>query len=209
MSSVSRSGSQPVRGHLGVPAWLILRVWLTLGLQSFGGGSATLYMIRRAVVVRYNWLSDEEFTRDWAISQIVPGINLLSLTTLIGWRTRGLLGIPLALTGLLLPSVSITILLTALYARFKDLNAMQAALSGIIPATVGLGLLLAFQMGRPLLLASHRQSRPALLIALLILLGSAALMAYFRLPVIVILLGGGAVGALGAFLHSLAQRGQP
>ena len=44
--------SAPVKPAL----WLFLRVWLSLGLQSFGGGAATLTLIRRAVVERHHWL---------------------------------------------------------------------------------------------------------------------------------------------------------
>src|SRR5438105_7826591 len=91
---------------------LFLRVWLGLGLQSFGGGAATLTLIRRAAVEQYGWLSEAEFTRAWALVQIAPGINLLALTILIGRRTLGAKGIALALLGLLLPSVTVTVLLT-------------------------------------------------------------------------------------------------
>ena len=59
-----------------------LRAWLSIGIQSFGGGAATLYLIRRTAVERHGWLSNEEFTRDWGICQIAPGINL-SLDALV------------------------------------------------------------------------------------------------------------------------------
>ncbi|HEX6632163.1 MAG TPA: chromate transporter, partial [Gemmatimonadaceae bacterium] len=71
-------------------------------IQSFGGGSATLYLIRRAAVTRNRWLTDEEFARYWGICQIAPGINILGLVILIGWRVAGAAGIALALGGLLL-----------------------------------------------------------------------------------------------------------
>src|SRR5579872_5446806 len=93
---------------------LILRVWLAVGIQSFGGGAATLALMRRAVVDQHHWLTDELFTRDWAICQVTPGINLIAITILIGRRIASARGILLALIGLLFPSVSITILLTAL-----------------------------------------------------------------------------------------------
>lgn len=195
--------SKPAPFVLAAPRpspWQILRTWLALGTQSFGGGAATLYLIRRAVVDQHGWLSDEDFARDWAICQIAPGINLLGLTILIGRRTGGLPGIGLALLGLLLPSVAITIALTALYAGIQQLDLVQDGLRGVIPATVGLGLLLAWQMARPLLTASLRERRASLALSCGIIFGSGMLVALFHTPVIVILLTGGAVGALTAVL---------
>jgi chromate transporter len=178
----------------------LLRIWLGLGLQSFGGGAATLYLIRRAVVEEQDWLTPEEFTRDWAICQIAPGINLLGITILIGRRTGGALGILLALLGLLLPSVSVTIALTALYAGVQQFAGVQAALRAVIPATVGLGFLLAWQTGRPIVQESRREGRAILWFGLATIPLSALVFALWNVPVIWILIGGGLLGALGGLL---------
>lgn len=183
-----------------ISRWLLFRVWLSLGLQSWGGGSATLLMIRRELVERRAWLSEADFTRYWAICQIAPGINLLGLTILIGWRLARGGGAALALLGLLLPSVTITAALTAVYAAVRDLPAVEAALRGVIPATVGLGLLLSWQMGRPLVEEARGEGRASLLVALLLLGGSAAAVLIWSPPVIVVLLGAGALGALWGWL---------
>jgi chromate transporter len=175
-----------------------------LGLQSFGGGMATLYLIRRTAVERERWLSAAEFTSEWALCQAAPGINLLCITILVGWRVAGLAGALVALTGLLLPTVSITIVMTALYADLRRLPVVQAAIHGIVPTTVGLGFLLTYNMVRPLLIASWRESRGSLLISLLILVGSALILLVSGLPVILVLCGAGVISAL--FLWY--QRGQ-
>jgi chromate transporter len=188
--------------------WAQLRVWIALGVQSFGGGTATLYLIRRAVVDQRRWLSEEEFTRDWSLCFLAPGINLLCLTVLVGRRVGGALGIALALVGLLLPSVTLTILMTALYASAQRLGVVQAALRGVVPGTVGLGVLLALRMARPLLAASRRESRGSLVLSGGILLGSGLTVALWHPPVIAILCGAGALGALGAWRHA-ARGGRP
>src|SRR4051794_7373426 len=91
---------QPFVGAPPSPAGL-LWIWTVIGVQSFGGGSATLYLIRRVAVERHGWLTDEDFTRYWGICQIAPGINILGLVILIGWRVSGPIGALLSLTGLL------------------------------------------------------------------------------------------------------------
>ncbi len=183
-----------------ISLWLIFRAWLGLGLQSWGGGSATLLMIRRELVERRAWLSEADFTRYWAICQIAPGINLLGLTVLIGWRLGQGRGAALSLLGLLLPSVTITAALTAVYAAVRDLPLVAAGLRGVIPATVGLGLLLCWQMGRPLVDEARADGVASLLVALLLLGGSAAAVLIWSPPVIVVLLAAGAIGALWGWI---------
>src|SRR5438874_10810837 len=121
-----------------ISPWRLFRIWALIGAQSFGGGSATLYLIRRETVERHGWLTDEDLSRYWGICQIAPGINILGLVILIGFRVSGGAGAALALAGLLLPSAAITAALTAVYASIRDLPVIHAAISGIVPATVGL-----------------------------------------------------------------------
>ena len=68
--------------------WELFVTWLLLGIQSFGGGSSTFLLIHQACITRH-WLNEEEFTRSWALAQIAPGINLVKLTAMIGYRLRG------------------------------------------------------------------------------------------------------------------------
>lgn len=185
--------------------WLVLRVWLLLGIQSFGGGMATLYLIRRAVVEQRGWLTAEEFAYNFALCQAAPGINLLCMTILIGRQVAGLAGSLVALFGLLLPSVTITVVMTALYADLRTLPTVQAALRGIVPATVGLGLLLTVNMARPLLATSRRESHGSLLVSVFLLVGSALAVIIWQLPVILVLCGAGVIGALTVWRHTRLQ----
>jgi len=172
-------------------------IWLALGAQSFGGGAATLALIRRAAVDQHHWATETEFVRDWALVQMAPGINLLGLVVLLGNRVGGAPAIALALTGLLLPSSLITALLTAVYATFAHHPLVTAALRGIVPATVGIGLVTAWQMARPLLRESRTEGAPSLAAGILILIGAALLyLRWERLSIVAILCGGGAAFAL-------------
>lgn len=178
-----------------MPLLSLFGVWLRLGIQSFGGGGATLYLIRRTVVDERGWLSEDEFAREWSLCHVAPGINLLAMTTLIGRRVGGAAGIAVSLLGLLLPSVAATILLTAGYARVRDVEAVRAALRGLIPATAGLGAVAAWQLLRPLLQASRAEGRGSLGVSLAILLSSAGALALGLAPVWSLLLVGGALSA--------------
>jgi chromate transporter len=187
-------------------AWRQLWIWLNIGIQSFGGGAATLYLIRREAVERRGWLSDGEYARYWGICQIAPGINILGLVILIGWQLSGAAGAALALAGLLLPSAAITIMLTAVYSRIEQAPLVQSALHGVVPATVGLGLLLAVGMLRPLLSASRKEGRISLAVAIALLLGSMLAVALTSAPVVVVLWGTGGLAALANWQRVARQR---
>ncbi len=184
----------------------LLGIWLRIGLQSFGGGAATLAMVRHAVVYQHRWVTEEEFTQDWALCQVAPGINLLAFAILIGRRLGGALGIGITLFGLLLPSVTLTILISAMFAQVHKSSAGQAFLHGVLPATVALGLLTAQQMARPPLLASHKEGRGALLFSVALVLGCALVMALAHVPVLAILITAGVVSALIHWVQEYARR---
>lgn len=174
----------------------LLRIWTAIGMQSFGGGSATLYLIRRVAVERHHWITDEDFTRYWGICQIAPGINILGLVILIGFRVAGTAGALLSLLGLLLPSAAITVALTSIYAGIRDAPLVRAAIAGIVPATVGLGLLLGFTMVRPLLNNARGEGHSTTFVAVAVLLGSTIIAARAQTPVLAILYGAGALSAV-------------
>jgi len=190
-------------------AWRQLRIWLNIGLQSFGGGAATLYLIQREAVERRGWLSDAEYARYWGICQIAPGINILGLVILIGWQVSGAVGAALALVGLLLPSAAITILLTALYSRIEQVPLVQAAIHGVVPATVGLGLLLAVGMLRPMLASSRNEGRASLAVAWALLAGSILVVALTSTPVVAVLWGTGGLSALANWQRVARGRRAP
>src|SRR5213594_224634 len=114
-----------------ISSWRLLWIWTLIGVQSFGGGSATLYLIRRVCVEQHGWLTDDDFARYWGICQIAPGINILGLVSLIGWRRAGAPGALLSVCGLLLPSAGITVGLTSMYASVREVPVVRAAIAGV------------------------------------------------------------------------------
>lgn len=182
--------------------WALFRLWLGIGAQSFGGGTATQYLIYQAFVERRGWLNPQEFARSFSVCQLTPGINLLALTILLGWRMRGPAGVVVSLAGLLLPSVTITVLMTAAYTGVRDLPLVRAALRGVVPATVGLGLLMSWQIAKPLLGASRSKGKDSLVLDLMLLVASGLVVAVSSPPIVIVLLAGGAVAGTYAWLRS-------
>jgi chromate transporter len=85
-------------------------IFFRTGSLAFGGGGSTLAMLHHEFCARRQLMSDEEFQLLFGISRLVPGMNLLSLTVLLGHRTHGLPGSLTALVGLTVPSFTLILL---------------------------------------------------------------------------------------------------
>ncbi len=172
--------------------WELFSTWFTTGIQSFGGGSATFYLIHQVCISR-GWVDEDEFIRAWSLAQISPGINLLKLTILIGYHLRGWPGLLAGVAGLLAPSAALTMLMTAGFSVIRSQPVVEAALRGVLPATIGLSLAMGVQMAQPLLMRAHREGRARLSVHVLIGTGAALLLAFTSISPVVVLLLAGAV----------------
>jgi chromate transporter len=82
----------------------VLRVFLKLGLSSFGGPIAHLGYFREEFVVRRGWLDDAIYTDLVALCQFLPGPASSQVGFSIGLMRAGYLGGLAAWTGFTLPS---------------------------------------------------------------------------------------------------------
>src|SRR5947209_9636671 len=137
--------------------WQLFRIWASIGLQSFGGGASTTFLIQRAFIEKHRWLSMEEFIRLWNLCILTPGINLVALTVLIGKKLGGTGGIVASLAGMLVPSALITCLLAAIFKQIEYIPAVQAVIRGVVPATAGIMSLVALNFVRPLIDKSTKE----------------------------------------------------
>ena len=179
--------------------WELFRIFLVLGVQSFGGGSSTLYLIHQVCIQR-GWMGEEEFVRTYALVQISPGINLIKLTMLIGHRLRGWSGLVTATAGMLLPSAGVTVLMTAGFSAIRSQPLVQAAMKGVLPATLGLSLAMAVQLGQPLFSRAYHEGPARLGSNVIILAGAALLMAVNGASPVLVLLVSGVAGLLLALV---------
>ena len=93
--------------------WAFFRI----GSFTFGGGMAMLPMLKREVVVKYGWSTEEELLDIYAIGQCTPGIIAVNTAR----RTLGMVT----------PSIIIISLIATILRNFIDLPIVLHALSGI------------------------------------------------------------------------------
>lgn len=119
------------------PASLAALFWAISGiaLQGFGG---VLAVVQRELVEKKQWLTIEEFVEDWAVSQIMPGPNVVNLALIIGDRYFGWRGALAALAGMLTIPLIVVMALTIGLAGIGHLPAVQGALRGMGAVSAGL-----------------------------------------------------------------------
>lgn len=121
----------------------LARAWFDVSTQSFGGGTSTLFMIRRILVDRLGWITPREFTESWALCQLSPGIHLVALAGLLGRQIAGLRGVLVSVAGLMVPAAIITAILTAGFGQVAQHPLTLAALAGIAPVSGAMAIGLA------------------------------------------------------------------
>jgi chromate transporter len=170
----------------------IFRVFTRLALQGFGG---VLPIAQRELVERERWLTREQFLEILAVSQVLPGPNVVNLSLMFGDRAFGWRGALAALGGMLLAPLGVVLLLTIAYTRYAQhpviagvLRGMGAVAAGLIFST-GVKLL-------PALRANVLGAAPAYAFAALMF----ACIALLRVPLIWML------GGLGGLAFVLAWR---
>lgn len=126
--------------------WLALFLhYLSLSLLSIGGAITTAPDMHRFLVDQQHWLTDAQFNASIAIAQAAPGPNVL-FVALLGWNVglnaggtlTGLLGVLVAMTGILIPSTSLTYLAASWGHRNRELRAVRAFKQGMAPIVVAL-----------------------------------------------------------------------
>lgn len=114
----------------------VFLVCLKIGLLSFGGGlSGWLY---REFVEQKRWIDADDFASSLAISQMLPGANVINLVVCMGEQLRGPAGAIAGAFGFLIGPFFAVIGLSVLIDTIADAGPLEAALAGVAAAATGL-----------------------------------------------------------------------
>ena len=166
----------------------------------------TLALIQRAIVTENHWMSPDDFTHAWALCQLTPGINLIALAALIGKRLHGLVGIIVALSGMLIPSTAITIALTAGYLKYQHSPFIVSSMKSVLPAVAAIGLFTGFKMIIPVIQDCQKDGKIGIFGFLIVVVVSVTLLFVLRMPVIVALLLCGILSGVFSWARNLPAK---
>jgi chromate transporter len=164
-----------------------------LALQGFGG---VLPVAQRELVERLRWLDKEQFVEMLAISQVLPGPNIVNLALMFGDRFFGIRGALAALAGMLLAPLVIVLILTALYAQFAEAPMVSGALRGMGAVAAGLVISTALK-----LLGTLRRNPMGLPLSLAFAALTFAATAWLRWPLVWVIAGLGSLAMAVAWLR--------
>lgn len=124
----------------------LFTTFLQAGGLTIGDGYAAIAPLRRALVKRNCWLSDDEFAQHLAVVQAMPGVFNINLATYIGRKLYGWKGSAACLLGMILPPLLIFLIFSIFYNDLCNQPAIKAFLRGARPAIVALIALPCLQM---------------------------------------------------------------
>ena len=111
--------------------------FLKVGLFSFGGGYASIPLIRD-VVMSYGWLSEDMLTYMIAVSESTPGPIMVNLATYVGITQGGMHGAFVATFAVVLPAFFIIIAIVAFLSRVIENPYVAAVMQGLKSCVTGI-----------------------------------------------------------------------
>lgn len=117
-----------------------------IALASFGGGLSA--WSREMLVVRKQWMDDQEFLSAMTMCRILPGSNQINMAVFAGTKMRGGSGAVAAVFGLCCVPVALMLVMGYVYFRFKEVPAVHGILHGASAAAVALTVAMVVKTGR-------------------------------------------------------------
>ena len=172
-----------------------------VGALTFGGGYAMISNIRETIVLKKQWMDDDELLEVVTVAESTPGPIAINLATYVGYKKRGVLGSLLATLGVVLPSLVIIFAISLFLDTFMANKYVAYAFTGIQCAVA----LLIVRAGLDMLKNLPKKPLPlATFAAVFLLMLAGELLAVRFSTVLLILLG----GALGIAVYALPHKGR-
>ena len=127
------------------------RVWLRIGLLSFGGPTGQIALMHRELVETRPWIDDRRFLNALNYCMVLPGPEAQQLAVYIGWLMHGTRGGILAGALFVLPGALIMLAISIAYVWFGSIPAVDAAFDGLKPAVMALVAAALVRMGKKIL----------------------------------------------------------
>lgn len=116
------------------------RLWVRIGLLSFGGPAGQIALLHRELVDQRQWLSEKEFLSALNFCMLLPGPEAMQLATYAGWKLHGVRGGLAAGILFVLPGALVILALSIIYALFGKLPLVTALFWGVKCAVVAIVL---------------------------------------------------------------------
>jgi chromate transporter len=172
----------------GIPFGEALRVWIKIGLLSFGGPAGQIAVMHRILVEEKRWIGERRFLHALNYCMLLPGPEATQLAIYVGWllhRTKGGL---VAGTLFVLPGILAIMALSWLYAGLGNVGIVEALFFGLKAAVLAIVLEAVVRIGRRALANN---------VMLAVAAGAFLAIFVFDVPFPLIILSAGVIGFAG------------
>ena len=169
------------------PSAILAAHLAVLSSVSFGGFPTVLPDVHDLVIAR-GWVSDREFANFFAVSQVMPGPNMILMMSFIGLKVGGIAGAIVGAVATFGPPCAMYYASYRAWDRFRDMPWQRIVRRALTPLTIGLVVAGGYVMAR-----AADVAWPTVAITS----GAVALMLLTRINPLWILIAGGALGGLG------------
>jgi chromate transporter len=174
------------------------RVWLRIGLLSFGGPAGQIAMLHREVVDKRHWIGERRFLHALSFCNLLPGPEAQQLATYLGWLMHGVKGGLAAGIIFVVPGAIVMLALSLIYALAGQVPVIDALFFGLKCAVLVLVVEALIRIGRRALKGKVAWT-----------LAGAAFVAlfFFHVPFPVVVLVAGAIGFFAPTYFSAGGHG--
>lgn len=173
--------------NVSSPTAILAAHLAVLSAISFGGFPTVLPNVYEFAAAN-GWLTDREFANLFAVSQVMPGPNMILMMSFIGLKIGGIAGAIASALATFGPPCAMYYASYRLWHRFRDMPWQHIVRRALAPLTVGLVVAGGFVMARTGDTGWHSAAVTAVAVALILLT---------RINPLWILIAGGALGGLG------------
>jgi len=108
-----------------------VRVWLRIGLLSFGGPAGQIALLHREVVEGRRWIGERRFLHALNFCHLLPGPEAQQLAIYLGWLMHGVRGGLASGILFVLPGAAVMLALSVIYVRFGEAPLVAALFFGL------------------------------------------------------------------------------
>lgn len=112
------------------------RVWLKIGLLSFGGPAGQIALLHKEVVDLRNWIGERRFLHALSFCNLLPGPEAQQLATYLGWLMHGVKGGLAAGIIFVIPGAIVMLALSLIYALAGHVPVIDALFFGLKSAVL-------------------------------------------------------------------------
>lgn len=110
---------------------LLLLFFIKIGCFTFGGGWSILAQMEQEFIDKRHWITKDELVEITAMGRSIPGIMIVNISMLFGYRVLGTVGGVCCVVGITIPAIVILSLITWCYHMLKDNFWLGCALRGL------------------------------------------------------------------------------